>query len=192
MRAEPPLDCVTPGRLAIAGLWEISMKNHPIQIVAANYADAEHRAVIPNLLNAYAKDLLGFRKALDEPVLQNLVSGLEAFPTAIVLLARVEEAYVGLAICFLGFSTFNAQPLINIHDFMVLKAYRNRGIGKALLWEVERIARERKCCKITLEVQMKNTAARGIYQSFGFKASFLDPEAGEQLSLTKTLFYDDC
>ena len=50
-----------------------------------------------------------------------------------------------------------------------------------------RIARERGCCKITLEVQMKNTAARRIYQSFGFKASFLDPEAGEQLSLTKTL-----
>jgi hypothetical protein len=38
---------------------------------------------------------------------------------------------------------------------------------------------------------MKNTAARGIYQSFGFKASFLDPEAGEQLSLTKPLLYDD-
>jgi hypothetical protein len=52
---------------------------------------------------------------------------------------------------------------------------------------VEQAARARGCCKITLEVQMKNTAARGIYQSFGFKASFLDPEAGEQLSLTKSL-----
>jgi ribosomal protein S18 acetylase RimI-like enzyme len=169
------------------------MRNDTIQITVADYADAEHRAAIPYLLDAYARDLLGFRKALDEAVLQNLVSGLENFPTAIVLLAKVEDAYVGMAICFLGFSTFNAQPLINIHDFMVLKAYRNHGIGKALLWEVERIARERKCCKITLEVQMKNTAARGIYQSFGFKATFLDPEAGEQLSLTKTLFHnDDC
>jgi ribosomal protein S18 acetylase RimI-like enzyme len=119
--------------------------------------------------------------------LQKLVAGLEQFPTALVLLAKYDDAYVGMAICFLGFSTFNAQPLINIHDFMVLEAYRNRGIGKALLMTVERIARERKCCKITLEVQMKNTAARGIYQSSGFKASFLDPEAGEQLSLTKTL-----
>lgn len=167
------------------------MRNNTIQISVADYADAEQRAAIPYLLDAYARDLLGFRKALDEPVLQNLVTGLEAFPTAIVLLARVAEAYVGMAICFLGFSTFNAQPLINIHDFMVLKEYRNRGIGKALLREVERIARERQCCKITLEVQMKNTAARGIYQSFGFKASFLDPEAGEQLSLTKPLVYDD-
>ena len=163
------------------------MKNQTIQIVEADYADEAHCAAIPNLLNAYAKDLLGFRKALDDEVLNNLVNGLKAFPTAIVLLAKVDGAYVGMTICYLGFSTFNAQPLINIHDFMVLEAYRNRGVGKALLWEVERIARERQCCKITLEVQMKNTAARSIYQSFGFKMSFLDPEAGEQLSLTKTL-----
>ena len=160
-----------------------------INIVTADYSDQEHRAAIPSLLNAYAKDLLGFRKALDDEVLNTLVAGLEAFPTAIVLLAKADGAYVGMAICYLGFSTFNAQPLVNIHDFMVLEAYRNRGIGKALLQAVEEIARERRCCKITLEVQMKNAAARGIYRSFGFKTSFLDPEAGEQLSLTKALSY---
>ena len=163
------------------------MTNDTIQIVTADYTDDDHRTAIPQLLNDYARDLLGFRKALDETVLANLVAGLESFPTAIVLLAKSDEAYVGLAICFLAFSTFNARPLINIHDFMVREEYRNRGIGKALLQEVERIARERECCKITLEVQMKNVAARRIYQSFGFKASFLDPEAGEQLSLTKPL-----
>jgi len=165
------------------------MINHTIQIIEADYADDAHCSAIPDLLNAYAKDLLGFRKTLDDEVLNNLVNGLKAFPTAIVLLAKCGDAYVGMAICFLGFSTFNAQPFINIHDFMVLEAYRNRGIGKALLWEVERIAKERQSCKITLEVQMKNAAARSIYQSFGFKTSFLDPEAGEQLSLTKTLSY---
>lgn len=159
----------------------------PIQILEADYRDAAHRRAIPQLLNAYATDLLGFRKPLEEAVVQRLVAGLEAFPTAIVLLARIDGAYVGMAICFLGFSTFNARPFINIHDFMVLKEYRLRGIGNALLEAVERIATKRGCCKITLEVQMKNEAARRIYQSFGFKASFLDPEAGEQLSLTKTL-----
>lgn len=165
------------------------MKTQSIQIVTADYTDEDQRTAIPNLLNAYAKDLLGFRKALDDEVLNHLVTGLEAFPTAIVLLAKADGVYVGMAICYLGFSTFNAQPLINIHDFMVLETYRNRGIGKRLLQEVEQIARERRCCKITLEVQMKNSAARGIYQSFGFKTSFLDPEAGEQLSLTKALTY---
>ena len=163
------------------------MEQHHLKIVTADYSDKDHRRAIPQLLNAYAKDLLGFRKPLEATVLQRLVDGLEGFPTAIVLLANVDGAYVGMAICFWGFSTFNARPLINIHDFMVLKEFRLRGIGKALLTEVERIARARGCCKITLEVQMKNEAARRIYQSFGFKASFLDPEAGEQLSLTKTL-----
>ena len=166
------------------------MTNDTIQILEADYRDDEHRAAIPELLNDYARDLLGFRKALDDDVLARLVEGLQNFPTAIVLLARVDKTYVGMAICFLGFSTFHARPLINIHDFMVREDYRNRGIGKALLEEVERIARDRRCCKITLEVQMKNAAARRIYQSFGFKASFLDPEAGEQLSLTKPLSYN--
>ena len=163
------------------------MGQAPLQIVMADYADADHRRVIPQLLDAYAKDLLGFRKPLDEAVLANLVEGLERFPTAVVLLAKYDAAYVGMAICFLGFSTFNSQPFLNIHDFMVLRPYRRRSIGKALLTAVEKAAQARGCCKITLEVQMKNTAARRIYQSFGFKASFLDPEAGEQLSLTKTL-----
>jgi len=163
------------------------MKKKHLKIVAADYSDDAHRRAIPQLLNAYAKDLLGFCKSLEESVLKRLVAGLEAFPTAIVLLARVDGVYAGMAICFLGFSTFNARPLLNIHDFMVLQEYRLHGIGKALLTEVERIAREKGCCKMTLEVQMKNEAARRIYQSFGFKASFLDPEAGEQLSLTKNL-----
>lgn len=158
-----------------------------LQIVPADYADANHRRVIPQLLDAYAKDLLGFRQALEEAVLADLVAGLERFPTSVVLLAKYDAAYVGMAICFLGFSTFKAQPLLNIHDFMVLRPFRRRGIGKALLAAVEKVAQARGCCKITLEVQMKNEAARRIYQSSGFKASFLDPEAGEQLALTKTL-----
>ncbi len=163
------------------------MEKDRLKIVIADYDDDDHRRAIPQLLNAYARNLLGFRKPLEEAVIERLVAGLEAFPTAIVLLARMDDAYVGMAICFLGFSTFNARPLINIHDFMVLPEFRQRGIGTAILEAVKRIARERGCCKMTLEVQMKNAAARRIYQSFGFKATFLDPEAGEQLSLTKAL-----
>ena len=167
------------------------MEKDRLTIVAADYRDDDHRRAIPQLLNAYARDLLGFRKPLEEAVLERLVAGLAAFPTAIVMLARMDDAYVGMAICFLGFSTFNARPLINIHDFMVLPELRQRGIGTAILEAVERIARQRECCKITLEVQMKNAAARRIYQSFGFKATFLDPEAGEQLFLTKALWPDN-
>ena len=163
------------------------MNKGNIQILEAEYTNEEHRSAIPFLLNEYAKDLLGFRKELDNTVLENLVSGLEKVSNAIVLLAKSDEKIVGMTICFLGFSTFRARPLINIHDFLVLKEYRNHSIGKKLLQEVELIAKRLHCCKITLEVQEKNSSARKLYNSFGFKDSFLDIEAGNQLFLTKEL-----
>ena len=74
---------------------------------------------------------------------------------------------------------------MNIHDFLVLRKHRNRGIGRKLFNEIESIAQKLNCCKVTLEVQENNRAARRLYNSFGFKDSFLDKEAGDQLFLTK-------
>ena len=155
------------------------------EIVHADYSNAVHRSAIPNLLNIYAKDLLGFRSGIDKSILEALVPGLEKTPNDLVLLASVANTYVGMAICFFSFSTFHARPLINIHDFMVCPEYRGQGIGQALLKEIERTAIERDCCKITLEVQENNAAARRLYRRFGFRDSFLDPEAGSQLFMTK-------
>ena len=39
-------------------------------------------------------------------------------------------------------STFARQPLLNIHDVAVHPAHRGHGIGKQLLAEAERLARE--------------------------------------------------
>ena len=158
---------------------------HAVEIVRADYANPGHRSAIPYLLNAYAKGLLGFRRNINDHVLDKLVPGLERAQNDLVLLARTGGEYVGMAICFLGFSTFHARPLINIHDFMVLEDFRGQGIGRALLEEIEIIAHDMDCCKITLEVQENNTPARRLYRSGGFKDSFLNQEAGSQLSMTK-------
>lgn len=160
---------------------------HHVDILRADYTDPTQRSAIPCLLNAYAKGLLGFQKEIDGHVLTALVPGLERMQNAVVLLARIDDAYVGMAICFLGFSTFHAKPLINIHDFMVLKEFRGQGVGRALLKEIESIARDLDCCKITLEVQENNTTARRLYRRNGFKDSFLAQEAGDQLSMTKNV-----
>jgi ribosomal protein S18 acetylase RimI-like enzyme len=158
---------------------------HLFEIVRADYTDPRHRRAIPDLLNLYAKGLLGFRSEIASHVLDRLVPGLEQTPNAVVLLARTDGEYVGMTICFLGFSTFHAKPLINIHDFMVLEDFRKQGIGRALLGKIETIARDMGCCKITLEVQENNTTARKLYRSSGFKDTFLDQEAGDQLFMTK-------
>lgn len=158
---------------------------HAVEIVRADYTNPRQRSAIPCLLNVYAKGLLGYRKNINDHVLDALVPGLERTQNDLVLLARTDDEYVGMAICFLGFSTFHARSLINIHDFMVLEDFRGQGIGRALLKEIEIIAHGMDCCKITLEVQENNTPARRLYRSGGFKDSFLDQEAGSQLSMTK-------
>ena len=70
--------------------------------------------------------------------------------------------------CFWGFSTFAAQPLLNLHDFAVLPEARGRGVGQRLLAEIERRARARGCCKITLEVHDSNERAKALYRREGF------------------------
>jgi ribosomal protein S18 acetylase RimI-like enzyme len=100
-------------------------------------------------------------------------------------LALVDGEAVGIAVCFQGFSTFHARPLMNVHDLAVHPDYRGRGVGRRLLEEVERIARERGCCRITLEAYHINPRARELYRRLGFAG---DDVAGEtNYFLTKPL-----
>jgi ribosomal protein S18 acetylase RimI-like enzyme len=43
---------------------------------------------------------------------------------------------------------------------------------------VEKVAKERGACKLTLEVLSNNAAAKGSYAKFGFKNYELDPAQG--------------
>ena len=101
-------------------------------------------------------------------VKRDLVPGLRAHPACYVFLAYRDDTPVGFSICFLGFSTFNARPLINIHDIFVDSSVRGLGIGAMLLERIEAKARELNCCRITLEVRKDNRVARGLYRKVGF------------------------
>ncbi|MGE5671987.1 MAG: GNAT family N-acetyltransferase, partial [Fibrobacterota bacterium] len=85
-----------------------------IDIIEANLKNDGHTKAIVYLLNEYAKDLQGYKRSLPENVLKELIPQMSKIPTSIVFLASVESKYVGMAICFLGFSTFYARPIINI------------------------------------------------------------------------------
>ena len=140
-----------------------------VAIREADLTDAGDAAAVVAVLDSYASDLVGGGKPLARDVRERLVPALGAHPTALVLLAFVGAEPVGIAVGFFGLSTFQARPLLNIHDLAVVPAYRGKGIGRALLREAESRARDRDCCKLTLEVQEANTRARGLYASFGFE-----------------------
>ena len=97
-----------------------------------------------------------------------LINGLKNHPVALVLLAMAGEQIVGMTVNFLGFSTFKAKNLLNIHDLIVKRNFRGSGIGRLLLTETARFARELDCCRLTLEVRNDNATAKRLYTSVGF------------------------
>lgn len=156
-----------------------------IAVVEADLDDIEHRSAVRELLGAYAADPMGRGEPLSGEVKRELVGGLKSHPTSLVLLAFFGKRPAGVAVCFRGFSTFAARPLLNIHDLAVLPEFRGRGVGRRLLEAVERRAADLGCCKVTLEVREDNDRARRLYRSLGY--GHTDGEAVEMLFWSKEL-----
>ncbi len=140
-----------------------------------------------DLLGHYAQDIMGGGEELSEYVKTNLAEKLKKRTDAVIVIAYLGEQAIGLAICFEGFSTFSAKPLLNIHDFVVKSEFRGQGVAKLLLEKIMAIAKERDCCKITLEVLQGNQRAIKIYRDFGFDNYQLDAQMGHALFLQKTI-----
>jgi len=157
-----------------------------LEILDTDFNDPAHCAGIVDVLDSYASDPVGGGKPLSRDVRERLVAGLRDHPTALVLLAFADQRPVGVAVCFFGFSTFAARPLLNIHDLAVVPDCRGNGIGRALLSAAEAHARRRGCCKLTLEVQDDNRRARALYESFGF-ADFIVGNSAPTRFLSKPL-----
>ncbi|MGH2375765.1 MAG: GNAT family N-acetyltransferase [bacterium] len=157
-----------------------------MKILEADFTDPAHCAGIVEVLNSYAADPVGGGEPLAPEARECLVAALRDHPTALVLLALVDERPAGIAVCFFGLSTFQARPLLNIHDLAVLPEHRGKGIGRALLAAAEDRAIKHGCCKLTLEVQDDNGRARALYESFGF-ADFVVGESAPTRFLAKPL-----
>lgn len=157
------------------------------EIVRADYHDPQHGRDIVFLLNSYAEDPMGGGEPLAGAVKENLVATLAGLPHAFSLLCYVDAQPAGIVNCLEGFSTFSCRKLINIHDIAVLEQFRGLGLGQRLLAGVEELARERDCCKITLEVLEGNKGAMGSYRKFGFDPYQLDPELGRAMFWEKKL-----
>lgn len=149
-----------------------------ITFVTAEFTQPEHAQALTYLMNAYAQDPMGGDAAIDPTILAQLPTVLAARDDAFTILAYADDTPVGLANCFVGFSTFAAKELVNVHDLVVVESHRYQGIGKALLAEVEKRAQSRNACKITLEVLQNNAPARKAYQDVGFVPYELSPGAG--------------
>lgn len=152
-----------------------------VRVIRADYGNAEHGKHILDMMNDYAQDPMGGGQSLTDYAQLHLVKGLADFPGALTCLAYAGERPVGIVNALPGYSSFAAKPLLNIHDLSVVADCRGLGIAQLLLAEIESIARERSCCKVTLEVLEGNLSAQKAYQKFGFSGYELDPKMGRAL-----------
>jgi ribosomal protein S18 acetylase RimI-like enzyme len=149
-----------------------------ITVIEADLSRADHVEALVDQIDSYSRDPIANRRGLSEEVKRDLGPGLSAHPGTHVFLAYRHAAPVGVAVCFLTFSTFAARRVLNVHDLAVEPEHRGLGVGRALLECVEERARELGCCKLTLEVQENNARAIGLYTRFGFEPYQLASDAG--------------
>lgn len=139
-----------------------------VSFVFCDYTNEYHCTKLAGLINQYITDPMGGWQPLTLREQLYLVDGLATHPSALVMFAVISDEIVGLVTCFINFSTFKVKKYLYIHDVIVQKEYRGFGIGRKLLDKCIEISRERKYCKVTLEVRDDNALAKSLYKSLGF------------------------
>jgi ribosomal protein S18 acetylase RimI-like enzyme len=161
-----------------------------LRICQADYANPQHISALMDLLDGYARDPMGGAEPLSDFAREHLPAALRARPFMFSVLAfdlDHDELPVGLINCVEGFSTFACQPLVNVHDVVVATSHRGQRVGEQMLVEVERLARSRGACKLTLEVLAGNVPAQKLYRRIGFDNYQLDPSMGTAQFMQKWL-----
>jgi GNAT superfamily N-acetyltransferase len=158
------------------------------KVLMVDYLNPQHAADMVFLLDSYACDPMGGEKPLSQEVKSSLVGELAKIPHAFSVICYIAGEPAGLVNCFETFSTFNCKPLVNIHDVIVIKAFRKQNISQLMLDKVEQVAKAKGCCKLTLEVLEGNTVAQNSYFKFGFAGYELDSKLGNAMFWQKALY----
>ncbi len=139
-----------------------------IEVIVGDICNEEHQQAMLSQLDLYMQDPMGGQGKLADPLASEILSGLKELPNFVFFLAKRKGEYVGLANCFVNFSTFKAKRLLNIHDFSVSPHFRRNGIGEALMQKIVDYSRENSFARVTLEVRDDNTKAQNLYKKMGF------------------------
>lgn len=124
---------------------------------------------LPLILN-FIKKLAEYEKlshvvVATEDLLRDALFGPR--PGAEVLIANWNDEPVGFALFFHNFSTFLGRRGIYLEDLFVDPPHRGKGIGKALLIHLAKIAKERNCGRFEWAVLDWNKPSIDFYKGLG-------------------------
>lgn len=130
-------------------------------------------ADVPVIL-ALIRGLAEYERAPDQVVCDEARLRQSLFgerPEAEVLLAdsgsTEDVTPAGFAVFFHNYSTWWGRKGIYLEDLFVRPEMRGKGIGKALLQAVARVARDRECARVEWAVLNWNQPAIDFYRSLG-------------------------
>lgn len=139
------------------------MPDRPIEIRPATASDVP---LVLSLIRGLAEyEKLSHACVATEAGLRDSLFGPR--PYAEVLIASVGGSPAGFVLYFHNYSTFLAKPGLYLEDLFVLPDHRRRGVGRALLVRLARIARERGCGRVEWAVLDWNEPAINFYRRIG-------------------------
>ena len=118
----------------------------------------------------FIRELAAYEKLEDQVVASEASLSEHLFgpnPAAEVVIAELEGIPVGFALFFQNFSTFLGRPGLFLEDLYVQPQARGKGIGRALLVHLARLAVERGAGRLDWNVLDWNVPAIGFYQRLG-------------------------
>jgi GNAT superfamily N-acetyltransferase len=134
--------------------------------LAIRFATTDDVPTVASLIRALSRyERLEDQVTMTEEKLRDSMFGPRPYAEAI--LAEDGGEAVGFALFFHNYSTFLAQPGLYLEDLYVHESQRGKGVGKALLVELARIAVERQCGRLEWAVLDWNVDAIGFYEKLG-------------------------
>ncbi|MEM8936148.1 MAG: GNAT family N-acetyltransferase [Pseudomonadota bacterium] len=90
-------------------------------------------------------------------------------PKVFAVLAVWDGKPAGFALYYFSYSTFAGKHKVYLEDLYVRDAFRGAGIGKQLLIELARLAREQDCSQVEWSVLDWNAPSIAFYDGLGAK-----------------------
>lgn len=108
----------------------------------------------------------------DEQILDGWRAGSEP-DCRICVAVDEEDTVVGAVMLRLRPELLSSRPSAHLEVLVLAEQAEGYGIGKALMREAERVARDRGALTLTLTAFAANTRARGLYESMGYDGELI-------------------
>ena len=122
------------------------------------------------LIQQFIRDLAEFEREPEAAVATQadlLRDGFGLDPKYRCVIAEWSGEPAGFAFFFYNYSTWQGKPGLYLEDLFVKPSFRGKGIGKALLLHLAKIAVAENCGRFQWQVLDWNTPAIDFYKSLG-------------------------